>query len=238
MKRKLFIVGMLALVSSGVMLWSCQKDELSHDEVMLKKGKAATVETTNPFTWTGCGGQEIVFSLEGTENSDQIRIWALNPVSEEYEWINVGTRSYTAILQTGTYYFIYRKNNVWYPGNPSTKTEDAIKVDIEPCSDCEESFTYLDNEDGTYTFTYVPAENMDGATLAFTFPQSALDVPLEGWAYNGQSMQKTMNLTACVPLTVTVSLTCKDLHNPQNKWSDFTVNEVSKKGSLGNIKCN
>lgn len=111
-------------------------------------------------------------------------------------------------------------------------------ITVEECG-CEESFNYVKNEDGTYTFTYVPAEDVTGAELVFTFPQSALDgEPLSGWTYNGQTMQTSMDLVACQEYSWTVSLTCKDQNNPQNKWTDFKVNEVSKKGTLGNIiKC-
>lgn len=106
-----------------------------------------------------------------------------------------------------------------------------------PCG-CEESFYYVQNTDGTYTFTYIPEEDMLGAELVFTFPQSALDdTPLPGWTYNGQTMQTTMDLDACETYSWTVSLTCKSLNNPQNKWTDFKVNNVSKKGSLENIQC-
>ncbi|MDX5340592.1 MAG: hypothetical protein LPK25_16315 [Cyclobacteriaceae bacterium] len=103
---------------------------------------------------------------------------------------------------------------------------------------CDESFSYVDNEDGTYTFTYIPSEDIEDALLEFTFPQSALDGdPLQGWSYAGQTMQTTMDLEACETYTWTVSLSCKPLNNPQNKWTDFKVNDVSKKGSLANIKC-
>jgi hypothetical protein len=105
------------------------------------------------------------------------------------------------------------------------------------CS-CEESFNYVDNEDGSYTFTYIPAEDMANAELVFTFPQSALDGdPLYGWTYNGQTMQTTMDLEACEIYTFIVNLSCKDLNNPQNKWTDFKVGDDSKKGDLANINC-
>lgn len=108
---------------------------------------------------------------------------------------------------------------------------------VEECG-CPESFTYVKNEDGTYTFTFIPAEDIEAAILVFTFPQGALDGdPLQGWSYNGQTMQATMDLVACQEYSWTVSLPCKELNNPQNKWTDFKVNDVSKKGNLSNITC-
>lgn len=119
--------------------------------------------------------------------------------------------------------------------NPS-KSED-ITVTALNCG-CDESFTYVKNEDGTYTFTFIPAEDIEDALLVFTFPQGALDGdPLQGWSYYGQTMQTSMDLVACQEYSWTVSLTCKELINPQNKWTDFKVNDVSKKGNLSNITC-
>ncbi|WP_157359687.1 hypothetical protein [Algoriphagus mannitolivorans] len=103
---------------------------------------------------------------------------------------------------------------------------------------CDESFSY-EVDGNEVTFTYVPSADLDNAELVFTFPQSALDGnPLEGWSYDGQTMRKTMDLDACATYTWTVSLSCKPLNNAQNKWTDFKVNDFSKKGSLSNIKCN
>jgi hypothetical protein len=108
---------------------------------------------------------------------------------------------------------------------------------IPVCQECVESFSYKLNGDGSYTFTYIPAIDVVDALLVFTFPQGALDTPLTGWNYNGQTMQTTMNLKACQVYNWTVSLSCKDLNNPQNKWTDFKVGLDSKKGNLVNIPC-
>lgn len=113
---------------------------------------------------------------------------------------------------------------------------DPVSVTINDCGGCDEEFRY-EVDGNEVTFTYIPAEDVTGANLAFTFPQSALDTPLQGWTYSGQTMQRTMDLKACETYTWKVTLTCKPLNNPQNKWTDFTVNGVSKKGSLNNIDC-
>ncbi|TDQ17196.1 hypothetical protein DFQ04_1848 [Algoriphagus boseongensis] len=120
-----------------------------------------------------------------------------------------------------------------YQGSVSSTTST---VQVIECGGCEKSFSYQVNGN-EITFTYIPAEDVTGANLVFTFPQSALDSPLEGWTYNGQTMQKTMDLKACETYTWKVTLTCKPLNNPQNKWTDFNVNGESQKGSLENIKC-
>lgn len=102
---------------------------------------------------------------------------------------------------------------------------------------CEESFTYEDNKDGTYTFTYIPASDIDNAELVFTFAQNSVKSAQDGWEDKGQTYQKTMNLDACQEYNWTFTLDCKDLNNVQNLWTDFKVNDVSKKGGNVNIKC-
>lgn len=138
----------------------------------------------------------------------------------------VGTRTFRAVFSGG--------------GNGYNASQ-SLGTDVEAVScDCDESFSYVENEDGTYTFTFVPNADYTGASLVFTFPQSALNGdPLPGWTYNGQTMQTTMDLEACETYEWTVSLSCKDLNNPQNKWTDFKVNNESlkEKYELSNIKC-
>lgn len=107
------------------------------------------------------------------------------------------------------------------------------------CVTCEESFSYVVNGNNSYTFTYIPSENNPQATLVFTFAQSVVVTGLDGWSTNGATSQKTMDLAACQPYNWTVSLTpdCSGVGNKKsNGWTDFKVNDISKKGSLSNIE--
>ncbi len=106
-------------------------------------------------------------------------------------------------------------------------------VTAEDC--CEERFTYFDNNDGTYTFTYTVGEDMDDAELVFTFAQGAYvsglsaDFSQNG---NGQTYKATMDLEKCDVLeyTVTLTPTCSGSGNKtSNVWTDFKVNDVSQK---------
>ncbi len=106
------------------------------------------------------------------------------------------------------------------------------------CEGCEESFTYVDNNDGSYTFTYIPEEDVEDAALVFTFAQSAYQSGLpssEGWAQTGagQTMQTVMDLKACDKYTWTVTLkaNCSGHSPTSNVWTDFKVGEVSKKNN-------
>lgn len=112
------------------------------------------------------------------------------------------------------------------------------EFDFEGCSDCEESFTYVENEDGTYTFTYIPEEDMEDAEVVFTFPQSVRVENFVDWNSNGVTEQSIINFEACQIYTWTVDLEtdCKGVGQPNaNLWTDFKVNNTSKKGELDNI---
>ena len=80
---------------------------------------------------------------------------------------------------------------------------------------------------------------MLAAELVFTFAQgsAASATGLEGWSTNGATRQITMNLVACQVYTWTVDLTpnCSGNSPNSNVWTDFKVNEVSKKGDLATI---
>ena len=101
---------------------------------------------------------------------------------------------------------------------------------FEDCG-CEESFTYVDSGNMTYTFTYISEEDMTGAELVFTFAQGAYVDGLDGWEDKGQTRKMIMDLTACTTYNWTVTLDAKCSGNSQssNVWTDFKVNDVSKK---------
>ena len=99
---------------------------------------------------------------------------------------------------------------------------------------CEESFNYDKNEDGSYTFIYVPAEDMPGAELVFTFAQSVEVYGLTNdWEWKGQTMQTKMDLFACTSYSWDLTLIKKCGGNTPNNnvWTDFNVNDLSKKNA-------
>ena len=106
---------------------------------------------------------------------------------------------------------------------------------VGQCAACEESFTYVDNDDSTYTFTYISDIDLDSAELVLTFPQAVTgDVEgLDGWTNHGQTFHTTLDITACTEYSWTVTLLPKcSGHSPQsNLWTDFKVNDVSKKNA-------
>lgn len=118
---------------------------------------------------------------------------------------------------------------------------------IGVCSDCEESFNYVNNVDGTYTFTYVPAEDMTDVEVVFTFPQVETVTFLEGYEFEsfkrpgqGQVMKATLSFEACQEYSWNIQLVdCTAASATANGWTDFKVGDVSRKNSLPNItyKC-
>ena len=78
---------------------------------------------------------------------------------------------------------------------------------------------------------------MDDAELVFTFAQSVAVSGLDSWATNGQTKHMTIDLTVCenYEWTVTLEKDCNGIAPNNNVWTDFEVNDMSKKGSLSNI---
>jgi hypothetical protein len=131
--------------------------------------------------------------------------------------------------------YVFRTRYSGTDGTPSNgynaSTSDDFTVTVENCG-CDEAFSYVENGDGTITFTYVPSEDLAGANLVLTFAQSAV-VSIPGFTKSGATMQATMDLEACETYTWTAtieSLRCTGQgQTTVNAWTDFTVNEVSKK---------
>jgi hypothetical protein len=288
MKKNRLFIGLAMLFIAAAVISSCQKEEVTNEDLMLKKGKTAQVVQTvsvpaETYPAEGCeavcieagsgdfysktgsvtgsigaNNKTIVYKVYNTETDFVVELsYSRTPansgasssidvkVKDEVisnTIINGSSATYTFPLDAG---WNACDEMVWTlvetAGDGTLLTSGGSYELIGLClSDCTESFSYVDNENGSYTFTYTPAEDMEDAELIFTFAQGALDTPLEGWEFKGQTMQKTMNLVACTTYKWTVILDCKGLNNPQNMWTDFKIGEDSmkEKFNLENIKCN
>jgi len=112
---------------------------------------------------------------------------------------------------------------------------------------CDESFDYEANEDGSYTFTYVSSEDLENAEVKFTCPHITVFEALDGKEYSvnpGNSKGSPTVLTwigdieACTELTFTLSFEADCDQNSSGKanlFTDFKVNDESKKGDNENI---
>jgi len=130
-------------------------------------------------------------------------------------------------------------------------TFDETYALIGICNDsCEESFSYEENENGSYTFTYISAEDLTGAEVKFTCPHIVSFEALDGKTYtvnpgnsHGSPTVLTWNgdIEACTPVTFTLDFEADcDQNNGgfANLFTDFKVNDVSKKGTNPSIKFN
>ena len=113
------------------------------------------------------------------------------------------------------------------------QTYISYTADYSGCGDCEESFSYVANVDGSYTFTYVPAEDLEEAEVIFTFAQSVVASGYDWPDWNEKSSTRTeiMSFEACSVNIWTLFLTgdCSGHSGESNLWTDFKVDGDSKK---------
>jgi hypothetical protein len=134
-------------------------------------------------------------------------------------------------------------------GNPINFNESYSLIGV--CSTgCDESFDYEVNEDGSYTFTYASSEDLENAEVKFTCPHIVDFEALDGKEYEvnpGNSkgsptvLTWTGDIEACTEVTFTLSFDadCDQTSSGKvNLFTDFKVNEESKKGDNENITFN
>lgn len=253
-KNRLFFV-LATLVVGVIMFWSCQKDNVGDidDSLLLKKAKITAQVVPDALSWGTdpvCAGLShqycISFPQKFTGNggqmhtNGQVQLLVLgdNPATLEIEteyWIEMAHQNsntgfcfdYTFAM-AGNYSLRFKASNPHW---------SYTTVEVVNCG-CEESFTYVANGGDSFTFTYIPKLAMADAELVFTFAQGVAVTGLDDWSTHGSTRQKTMNLVACQSYVfiVTLSPDCSGHSGNSNVWTDFKVNDVSKKGELTNIE--
>jgi hypothetical protein len=246
-KNRLFFMFAALLIAAAVMS-SCQKEELTAEDLSLK---IASGDYFDFSTLAPCPEEEITITFDNGYNND----CGNTQIQMSYnggDWIQValkspvnGEVSYTFNVSENigdTYEF--RGSWTATGGKSCSDTGENIKFENGTALDeivvtecCVPGFNYVDNGDGTYTFTLTPEEDMEDAELAFTFAQSAYLSGLpdsEGWKQagnEGQVMKTTIDLTECETLTWTVTLTanCSGNSPNSNVWTDFKINDTSMK---------
>ena len=241
--KKLIFLSLLAIGMTG-----CSVETMDSTENLLTadaKYKIQQVEKSmNLKAVEICEGEAPVFVFNfpqdvlgnGNPKSTDVHIQLYNTNTSEWEsfkklsYAGAGPEEYTyedEVLGLGTYNF---RASIGSGGFEYTATLDVVE-----CSDCEESFSYTANADGSYTFTYVPEEDMQDEEVVFTFAQSvvASGYNWPSWNGNSSSRSETMDLNACNVYTWTVFLTgdCSGNSGKSNLWTDFKVNDVSKKNA-------
>lgn len=239
----------VALIAAGGIFWGCQKDDVLNnpDEGLMLKKATVKVETPVTFGWTeACAGEITAFTLTG-DGQKQIKMWGWNTTDEEYDWIqvaNAGNSSNPLVLDTalsaGTYYVIYKIGNIWVPGNSSLDMEEGIEVVVENCDDCEESFSYETDDNLSVVFTYVSDVDISDAEIKLTCPHITDFQVTQVVGINNVNNPTVLtfkgDIIACTPVTIEITFTPDCIYNENsekwntpNIWTDFKVNEVSKK---------
>jgi len=183
-----------------------------------------------------CAGDEVVITGTVSAGGDFTGgiIYIQQVVDDEWEdvayaYVTEDNKEveYTYTVETGTAEFRAYYNGVGSNGyNPSESEKIIIEGII--CDDCE-LFCYVYEGNDVYTFTYIPAESMEGAYLEFTFPNTHIVEAAEGWSHPGEGApaavsQRTIDLVECEPYVFTFTLS-----NEQGPlWTDFKVNGVVK----------
>jgi len=134
-------------------------------------------------------------------------------------------------------------------GNP-IKFEESYSL-IGVCSStCNESFSYEENQDDSYTFHYISSEDLEGAEVKFTCPHITDFVILDGKEYEvnpGNSkgsptvLTWTGDIQACTEITFILAFDadCDQANSGKaNLFTDFKVDGESKKGDNENIVYN
>lgn len=234
MKKITFLIAVLVLAGCSV-----EPTDDSNYMTLDSKATPKSVEnTTDEFFIPEniCAGEDITFSINAPIGTN-MQVKQFNSDSGEWDIQVYQISQSTSDPQTFTWNFPTAGDYLWKYKAGSGGYSDPFTVTVLSC--CEESFTY-EGEDNTYTFTYVPEEDVEDAHLVFTFAQT-VDVtgfkPEEDWTWHGQTMQTTMDLFACTPVVWELTLFKKcDGNTPNNNlWTDFKVNDSSKKGELENI---
>lgn len=214
-------MGVLALIVAVGIFASCQKDETlmeAENELMLKKALVKEVVPVT-FDWSdACAGEQITFTLTG-DGEKQIKMWAWDETTQEFQWIQVANAgssldplTFDTTLTKGDYYFIYKVGKDWIPGNPSSKMEEGILVEVENCDVCDDaSFGYETEDNLDIKFSYNHDEVVENLTIQFTFTQVKDKALNEDGKYVGADgkLYEVNNHTNQTVFTWTGAVSCK-----------------------------
>lgn len=197
--------------------------------------KVAAQAVANEFVVPGliCAGEDAEFNINAPVGSN-IQVQQYD--ADLGEWIQVDQTSkstsnpHVTILNfkvAGDYQLRYKAGTGGFSA--------AYTITVENCV-CEESFSYSDNGNGTYTFNYVPEEAMEGAHLTFTFPQDVVYHVAQPFTQNGNGNDTTfsadLDLVACQTYAWMFGLSADCRGNGKteaNLWTDFKVGDISKR---------
>ncbi len=200
---------------------------------------------------TVCTGNEV--TITGTATAGGTAFDGNTVIIQEFDgtaWNVVGNSPYTYTPEeqgVKTFRAVYEGNN-WYASSESS----IITVTAEDCQEiegegCIESFSYATTDNLSVVFTYVSEEDLTNAEVKFTCPHITGISGIDAASFtvnpgNGKGSPTVLtwvgDIEACTTYTWDITFTPDCDQNAAgfaNIWTDFKVNEVSKKGNLHNI---
>ena len=238
----------------------CEIECINPDEPIYWEMAGEKIFINNPANANNPNSKTINYVVYNTENSFIVKlIYSRSNGSNNPEVkVTVDGESQTKILNFGQEMIfdfpieiVACKEIAWsfeetdYDLSTALEYSDKYSL-VGVCEDeCDESFAYVENIDGSYTFTYVPAEDMNGAEIKLTCPQIDGYISNDDKEYNSNPGQIngtdnvltwTGDIKACKPVTFKLTFTphCTlkenaEKWNSPNIWTDFKVNGESKK---------
>ena len=218
----------------------CSVESMDSEELLTADAKYLLASTSEMvFLENVCAGEETVITVNFSQRTNPQGKNLPTNIKVELKVDGVWTEIYQANLNdvTTTSFNYTFADAADYSLKYSAENGPWIATQVLTVINCcDESFTYVDNRNGTYTFTYKVGEDMIGAEVVFTFAQGAYDAGLSNdfsQNGNGQTYKAEMDLTKCDVLEYTITLipNCSGNGNNQssNVWTDFKVNDISKK---------
>lgn len=228
----------------GIGFTSCSVESLDSTENLLTADASAKLKASNTssmvFLDNVCASEETIITVnfdqktnpQGKNLPTNVKV----DLMVDGEWVDIYRNNVNDVTSVSIEYTfeVAKDYTLRYSAEEGKWNANQI-LTVKNC--CIESFTYLDNADGTYTFTYKVGEDMEGAVLVFTFAQGSYVSGLSGDfsqnGNNGQTYKATMNLKKCDVLkyTLTLKADCNGQSKSSNVWTDFKVNNVSKKAN-------
>lgn len=236
--KKIYYLIFLAIGISG-----CSVESIDSTENLLTADASAKITVANTssmvFAESVCAGEETMITVnfeqrtntQGKNLPTNVKVHLL----VGGEWIDIYENSVNDVTSVSFPYLFDDAMEYTLRYSAETGPWNANQMlNVTDC--CTESFSYVDHENGTYTFTYVAGEDMPDAEVVFTFAQSAYKSGLSddfSQNGNGQTYKATMDLEKCDVLEYTITLQANCDGNGKNEnsnvWTDFKVNDVSKK---------
>ena len=235
--KKIYYLIFLAIGVSG-----CSVESIDSTENLLTADASAKIKAANTstlvFLESVCAGEETLITVnfnqktntQGNNLPTNVKV----DLMVDGEWTDIYRNNVNDVTSVSFNYTfdIAKDYTLRYSAEGGPWNPNQI-LTVVNCNSCEESFSYTSNENGSYTFTYIPAEDMDDAIVVFTFAQSVVASGYDWPNWNGTSSTRTetMDLDACSVYKWTVFLSgdCSGNSPNSNIWTDFKVNEVSKK---------